>query len=166
MTKLLQDILREPAELARCLAYTLGPGRAELDAAAALLREAEPVVITGIGSSWHAGMAVEALFQAGGRAATLVDASELLHFTRIAPGAAILALSRSGRSGELVSLLRLIQRAGAQLIAITNTPDSPLALAADVTLKLEAAFDHSVSITMYSALTLVGGLLALAERGD
>jgi glucosamine--fructose-6-phosphate aminotransferase (isomerizing) len=161
----MQDILREPEELARCLTYTLGPGRAALEAAAGLLREAEPIVITGIGSSWHAGMAVESLFHAGGRAVTLVDASELLHFTRLSSGAAILALSRSGRSGELVSLLPLAERAGAKIVAITNTPESPLAQAAAVTLRLEAAFDHSVSVTMYSALALVGGLAALAERG-
>src|SRR5437660_11663084 len=136
MTRLMEDIRREPAELARCLAYTLGPGRGALEAAAALLREAEPILITGIGSSWHAGMAVEALFHAGGRTVALVDASELLHFTRIPPGAAILALSRSGRSGEIVSLLPLVERAGAKLIAITNTPESPLALAAAVTLRL------------------------------
>ena len=58
--------------------------------------EAEPILITGIGSSWHAGMAVEALFHAGGRSVALVDASELLHFTRIPPGAAIV-----GRPGPI-----------------------------------------------------------------
>src|SRR5581483_11390291 len=148
MTELLKNILAEPQELTLSLNHTLGPGRAALDKAAQIVREAEHVTITGIGSSWHAGMAVLAFFQAAGRPASLVDASELLHFAALAPNSALIMLSRSGKSVEI--------------IGITNTPDSPLAHAADVTLRLAAAFDHNVSITMYSALPLVGGLLASA----
>src|SRR5690242_16262870 len=67
MTELLKDILKEPGELRKSLAYTLGPGRTALERAARLLNEAETVYLTGIGSSWHAGMAVQSLLQAGGR---------------------------------------------------------------------------------------------------
>jgi glutamine---fructose-6-phosphate transaminase (isomerizing) len=166
MTKLLQDILHEPDELLRCLAHTLGPGRAALEAAAERLRGPGPILITGIGSSWHAGMAVETLFHQSGQPALLCDASELLHFGRIFPGSALIVLSRSGRSGEIVNLLPVAQAASAPIIAVTNTPDSPLARAADVTLELRAAFDHNVSVTMYSGLALVGGLLTAAAQGS
>jgi glucosamine--fructose-6-phosphate aminotransferase (isomerizing) len=166
MTQLLKDILNEPGELQKSLAYTLGPGRAALERAARVLNEAEALYLTGIGSSWHAGLAVQSLLQAGGRLVSLLDASELLHFTRITPNAALVVLSRSGKSVEIVNLLPLARRAGARIVDITNTPDSPLGREADVTLPLEAAFDHNVSITMYSALALVGGLLASAALGD
>ena len=162
MTQLLQDILNEPGELSRILTYTLGPGRGALDEAARRVRAADTLYITGIGSSWHAGMAVLSLFQAAGRPACLDDASELLYSTRLAPNAALIVLSRSGKSVEVVHLLEQARRSGAQILAVTNTPDSPLGREADVTLRLEAAFDHGVSITMYSGLTLVGGLLAVA----
>lgn len=165
MTKLMQDILNQPQELTRCLEHTLGPGRGALDAAAELVRGAGPILITGIGSSWHAGMALETLFHQGRRPALLVDASELLHFGRIFPDSTLIILSRSGRSGEIVNLLPAAKAASAKIIAITNTPDSPLAQAADVTLELRAAFDHNVSVTMYSGLALVGGLLAVAAQG-
>ena len=166
MTALLRDIVQQPAELQKSLAYTLGPGREALGRAAAVVREAETIYITGIGSSWHAGMAMLSLLQSAGRPAILIDASELLHFARIAPNAAIIILSRSGKSVEIVNLLPLARRAGAQLIGITNTPASPLGQEADVTLLTEAAFDHSVSVTMYSAPALVGGLLASAVVDD
>jgi glucosamine--fructose-6-phosphate aminotransferase (isomerizing) len=166
MTELLKDILNEPGELQKTLAHTLGPGRGALERAARIINDAETVYITGIGSSWHAGMAVLALLQAAGRPAVLIDASELLHFAQIAPNAAIIALSRSGKSVEIVNMLPLARRAGAQIIAISNTPDSPLGQEADVTLLTEAAFDHNVSVTMYSALALVGGLLANSAQGD
>jgi fructoselysine-6-P-deglycase FrlB-like protein len=95
----------------------------------------------------------------------LVDASEYVHFTRTAPHSALVVLSRSGRSVEIVNLLGKAKNAGARVIGITNTPDSPLSEAADAVLMLNAPFDHLVSITMYSALALVGGLLAAAVLG-
>jgi glucosamine--fructose-6-phosphate aminotransferase (isomerizing) len=171
MTALMQDILNEPHELTRTLEHTLGPGRAAVESAARVVDRVEQVTITGIGSSWHAGMAILSLFEAGsgpsaaGRPASLIDASELLHFAQIPRNSALLVLSRSGRSVEVVQLLEKARRAGAPVIGITNTPDSPLAQSAEVTLRLEAAFDHNVSVTMYSALTLAGGLLASAVLG-
>jgi glucosamine--fructose-6-phosphate aminotransferase (isomerizing) len=162
VTALLRDILQQPAELQKSLTYTLGPGRAALESAADIVRDAETVCITGIGSSWHAGMAVLSLLQSAGRPAMLIDASELLHFARIPPNTAVVALSRSGKSVEIVNLLPLARRAGARLVGITNTPASPLRQEADATLLTEAAFDHNVSVAMYSAPALVGGLLASA----
>jgi glucosamine--fructose-6-phosphate aminotransferase (isomerizing) len=162
MTELLNDILKEPVELERSLAYTLGPGRGALDQATALVRQARHVTITGIGSSWYAGMAVLSLFDAAGRPARLVEASELLHFGSLPEGTVLIALSRSGRSIEVVNLLDKAATAGARVIGITNAPDSPLATRSEVTLLLQTAFDHNVSITMYSAPMLVGGLLAAA----
>ena len=162
MTKLLHDIRREPAELSGILTYTAGPGRAALESAARIAGAAEHLYITGIGSSWHAGMAVAFLFETAGRPCHLIDASELLHFTRIPAHSAIIVLSRSGRSFEIVGLLAKVKEAGAKVIAVTNTPASPLTEAADVVLLLAARFDHLVSITMYSGLVAVGGLLASA----
>jgi glucosamine--fructose-6-phosphate aminotransferase (isomerizing) len=166
MTELMKDILRQPEELAKALAYTLGPGRSELERAAREISEAQHIYITGIGSSWHAGMAISSLLDAGGRPACLLDASEFLHFTQITKNSAILVLSRSGRSIEIVNLLSKAKHSGAKIIAITNTAKTPLVEAADVTLYMEAAFDHFVSITMYSALALVGGLLASRVLND
>jgi glucosamine--fructose-6-phosphate aminotransferase (isomerizing) len=165
MTRLLQDILREPHELLTGLRHTLNDGRADLRRAAAILREAHHIYITGIGSSWHAGMAVQGLFDAAGFPAHLRDASELLHFTALPQGAALLILSRSGQSVEVVRLLDKAADSGARVIGVTNTPDSPLGQRADVTLRMNMAFDHLVSVAMYSGLTLVGGLLAAEVTG-
>ncbi len=160
MTKLLGDILRQPDELLGSLAHTLGDGAAALRDAARIARESDHVFVTGIGSSWHAGMAVQGRFDAAVIPCRLVDASELVHYAPFPPNATLIALSRSGRSVEIVDALPKARAAGTRIIAVTNTPDSPLAEEADVTLRLEAAYDHQVSVTMYSALTLVGGLVA------
>jgi glutamine---fructose-6-phosphate transaminase (isomerizing) len=160
MTHLLQDILREPDELLHGLRYTLGEGRADLQRTAALVHQAQHIYITGIGSSWHAGMAVQGMCDAAGLPVHLRDASELLHFTTLPAAALLIILSRSGQSVEVVRLLDIAASSGARVIGITNTPDSPLGQRADVTLRMNMGFDHLVSISMYSGLALVGGLLA------
>lgn len=160
MTELMKDILRQPDELLNLLKYASGKGSPPFERAARLIREAQQLYITGIGSSWHAGMAIQALFDSAGRPACLLDASEFLHFTQIAPNSAVLLLSRSGRSIEIVNLLSKAKEAGARLIGITNSPESPLAREAEVTLQLDAHFDHFVSVVMYSGVALCGALLA------
>jgi arabinose-5-phosphate isomerase len=45
----------------------------------------------------------------------------------------ILALSNSGSTNEIVTLLPLIKRLGIQLISLTGNPESPLAKAAEST---------------------------------
>ncbi len=165
MTELMKDILQEPEALSRSMARICGPGKSALERAAQVINESDHLYITGIGSSWHAGMAVLSFFHAGGRAVDLVEASELDSATEIPRDSAVIVLSRSGRSIEIVRVLSKLKRAGARVIAITNSPDSPLAQAADITLNVEAPFDHFVSVTMYSAIALVGSLLASVALG-
>jgi len=165
MTKFYQDILREPTELLRSLDYTLRDGRPSLEEAARILKQSEHIYIVGIGSSWNAGLAVLSFFNAAGRPALLCDASEILHFGAIPENAAIVFLSRSGKSTEIVQLLGKVSSRHTKIIAITNTPDSPLALQADVVLKMMATFDHAVSVSMYSVLAMIGALLACALEG-
>ncbi len=166
MTKLFDDVLRQPGELSKSLEYTLGEGRARLKEAAELIRKTATVYIVGMGSSWNAGWAVLNFFNAKGRSAILADASELLHFGDVAKDSAVILLSRSGKSTEIVNLMDRLRLRNAKTIAVTNTPDSPLAMKADVVLQMHVAFDNAVSITMYSALGMIGGVLAATSLGD
>lgn len=165
MTRLLQDIYREPEELSKSLAYSLGEGRPALEAAAQIINESSHIYITGIGSSWHAGMATLAFFNTYGRPASLLDASEMLHFSEVASNSVVMVLSRSGKSVEIVQLLRKLPSQHSKIIAVTNTLDSPLSQQADVCLSLQANFDYMVSISMYSGLAFVGSLLASMALG-
>ncbi len=160
MTKLLADILREPQELSKSLSHAFGEGKPHLEVAANLLRSSPHICIIGMGSSWNAGLAILSFFNATGRPALLFDASELLHFGEVPEGAAAIVLSRSGKSTEIVQLLPRLRARNAKIIALTNTLDSPVALQADIVLHLSAAFDHQVSVSMYSSLAMTGCLLA------
>ena len=125
MTKFYSDILQEPTELLKTLNFILGEGKPSIDQAVRILAEARHVYIVGIGSSWNAGLAVMSFLHSAGRPAILCEASELLHFGEIAHHAAVIFLSRSGKSIEIVRLLDQAAARGAKVIAITNTPDSP-----------------------------------------
>src|SRR5260370_25325443 len=96
MTHFLRDILRQPNELERALDQLSGAGRSALDAAVAAVRTAGHVYLTGIGSSWHAGLNVSVLFQLGSRPVYLVDAAELVQFAAIPAGSVVILISRSG----------------------------------------------------------------------
>jgi len=159
MTRLLEDIQKEPAQLSRALNYTLGAGRPALRAAAEIVRCSAHIYIVGTGASWHAGIAAQSAFLAHGYPALLFDASELLHFSEIPLNAAVILLSRSWKSVEIVGLIEKARARRAKLIAITNTLDSPLARESDIVLPLMADFDHQVSISMYSLLALVSAML-------
>jgi glucosamine--fructose-6-phosphate aminotransferase (isomerizing) len=164
-TKLFKDILKEPAQLSASLSHMLGAGKPALDEAAAVLGAAKSVIIAGIGASWHAGMAMQAQLIACGRPALLIDASELLHFAEVPRGAAVVLLSRSGKSTEIVQLIAKCRAQSATIISITNQVDSPLAKGSDIVLYTNTDFDHAVSVSTYSAVALAGALLAVEATG-
>jgi glucosamine--fructose-6-phosphate aminotransferase (isomerizing) len=160
-THCLRDILRQPGELRTCLDNVLRG----MDRGAAILRDATDVYIAGIGASWSAGMGAQAIFAEGGRSANLVDAAELLHQTSFRPGSAILLLSRSGKSIEVVTLLDRAAKVGAKVVGVTNAPDSPLGTRSHAAIPLGIGFDHAISVVTYSTVALAGGLLAAAATG-
>ncbi len=164
-TRLFADILKQPAQLAASLSYMLGAGKPVLDEAAAVLRRAKSVLISGIGASWHAGMAMQAELLTAGFPAMLIDASELLHFAEVPEGTTVFLLSRSGKSTEIVQLVQKCRARSATIISITNQPDSPLAQGSDFVLNTSTEFDHAVSVSTYSAIALAGALLACEAAG-
>src|SRR6266436_9808368 len=166
MTHFLRDILRQPIELQRTLDHLPGAGRGALDAAVAAVRAARHVYVTGIGSSWHAGLNVSALFQLGARPVYLVDAAELVQFAAIPPASALIVISRSGRSVEIVQLLAKARESGATVIGITNAAAGTLARKAQIPMVIPVAMDHAISVNTYTTLALAAGILASSVVGS
>jgi glutamine---fructose-6-phosphate transaminase (isomerizing) len=73
-------------------------------------------------------------------------------------GALVIGISQSGKSPDVVEVLAEAHRQGRPTIALTNSPASPLGLAADAVLKLEAGDEHAVAATK----TYVNSLGAVA----
>lgn len=166
VTYFLRDILRQPSELQRTLGLFAGPVPDMARQAITLVRQSRHVFLTGIGASWNAAMAAGTLFRQQGCPVHMLEAAELLHFTTIPSGSLIIALSRSGRSIEIVQLLAKAREAGARLVGITNSPDSPLAREAAIPIVIPITLDHAISVNTYSTLALAAALVASCDRPD
>ena len=166
MTDFFKDIQREPDALRRILSLAIGENRDCYRKAADLLSRHATLYIVGMGASWHAGMAVASYFYARKRPAILFDAAELLYYGELAEHSCVMLLSRSGRSKELVDLVRHLHRRGTTVVSITNDASSPMALESDCVVDLQSSFDNNVSVTMYSGVALAGCLLAALSCGE
>jgi glutamine---fructose-6-phosphate transaminase (isomerizing) len=166
MTHFLNDILRQPNTLKRTIDFLLGAGRPALDAATAAIHGARHIYLTGIGSSWHAALTAAPLFSAGACPVYLIDAAELLDFSAVLPDSAVILISRSGRSVEIINLLAKFRNTRTTVIAITNSEDGPLAREAPISIVVPIDLDHAISVNTYSTLAAAAGILASAAVGS
>lgn len=92
------------------------------------------VVVSGIGKTGHIGRKLAATLASTGTPAYFVHAAEAAHgdLGMITSADVVIALSHSGSSAELLTIVPLVKRQGARLIAITGNAGSPLAREADV----------------------------------
>lgn len=162
MTQFLQDILRQPDELTKALALLVGSERNTLESAVDAIRKAQHVYMTGIGASWNAALGAGMIFLAGGLPVHLHDASELLQFATFPPHSAIVLLSRSGRSVEIVKLVAKARSAGAVVIGVTNFTEGALAQQADVPIVLPVPSDNGISVNTYTTLAVGAAAIATA----
>ena len=73
-------------------------------------------------------------------------------------GALVIGISQSGRSPDIISVVEEGKRQGRPTLVITNDPQSPLALAADHVINLDAGTERAVAATK----TYTSSLAALA----
>jgi len=92
------------------------------------------IVVIGMGKSGHIGSKIAATLASTGTPAFFVHPGEASHgdLGMITERDVVLALSNSGETDEILTILPLIKRLGVPLIALTGNPDSRLAREADV----------------------------------
>jgi glucosamine--fructose-6-phosphate aminotransferase (isomerizing) len=82
-------------------------------------------------------------------------------------GAAMLVISQSGRSPDLLAMAKAARQGGARIIAVVNDATSPAAEMADLTIALEAGPEKSVAATKSCIASMAAGLAVLADwSGD
>src|SRR5689334_9781966 len=101
-------------------------------------RRSGHVVVMGVGKSGHVGTKIAATLASTGTPAFFVHPAEAAHgdLGMLTSHDVVLALSNSGKTGEIVSLLPGLKKLGVPLIAMTGNPQSALAKAADVHLNV------------------------------
>jgi arabinose-5-phosphate isomerase len=111
-------------------------GRPFTDAVVMMLAARGRVVVMGMGKSGHIGRKMAATLASTGTAASFVHAGEAAHgdLGMVKDDDVVVAISNSGESQELETILPLVRRLGARIIAMTGRMDSTLARHADVVL--------------------------------
>jgi arabinose-5-phosphate isomerase len=126
------------------------------------------VVVTGMGKSGHIGNKIAATLASTGTPAFFVHPGEASHgdLGMITAGDVVIALSNSGTSAELITILPLLKLLAVPVIALTGNPASELATTADVHLNVgvkEEACPLNLAPTSSTTVTLVmGDALAIA----
>ncbi len=126
------------------------------------------VVVTGMGKSGHIGKKLAATFASTGTASFFVHPGEAGHgdLGMITSDDLLVAISNSGNTDEIITLLPIIKRLGVPLISLTGSPQSRLAEFADVNLDVsvdEEACPLGLAPTSSTTATLaMGDALAIA----
>jgi glucosamine--fructose-6-phosphate aminotransferase (isomerizing) len=123
-------------------------------------REASRVVLIACGTSYHAGLVGKYMLESLARVPVDVEyASELRSRDFVMDrGTLVLGISQSGETADTLAALRLAREKARAVLAVTNSPNSSMARAADGVLDLHAGPEIGVAATK----TFVGQMAALA----
>jgi glucosamine--fructose-6-phosphate aminotransferase (isomerizing) len=165
---LMRDEAAQSADaVARCLAQP-----AAFMAAAGRLRGLDPslVMVCARGSSGHAGTFLRYLLARDlgvVAAAAMPSVASVYHRQQRLAGTAVIAISQSGRSPDLIRQTESARAAGALTLALVNDTAAPLAAACDIVLDIAAGEERSVAATKSVLASLAAGLaLAAAWTGS
>lgn len=126
------------------------------------------IIVLGMGKSGHIGSKIAATLASTGSPAFFVHPGEASHgdLGMITPKDVVLAISSSGETSEILTILPIIKRLNAPLISLTGKPDSTLAKAANINIDVHVekeACPLGLAPTSSTTATLVmGDALAIA----
>ena len=126
------------------------------------------IVVSGIGKSGHIARKIAATFASTGSPAFFVHPAEASHgdLGMVTRDDVFVAISNSGETEELLTIVPIIKRTGAKLIALTGDPSSSLSKLADahldVSVDKEACPLNMAPTTSTTAALAMGDALAVA----
>lgn len=126
------------------------------------------VIVTGMGKSGHIGNKIAATLASTGTPSFFVHPGEASHgdLGMITKNDVVIAISNSGSTAEVITILPLIKRLGIPLISMTGDADSVLSNAAlanlDVSVASEACPLNLAPTTSTTATLAMGDALAIA----
>jgi arabinose-5-phosphate isomerase len=126
------------------------------------------VVLTGMGKSGIICRKIAATMRSTGTPANFMHPAEAIHgdLGMVTKDDLVVAVSQSGTTEEILNLLAVLRRIGVLLIAITSSPDSPLAETADLHLDVgvrrEACPMNLAPTASTTASLALGDALAMA----
>jgi len=158
----------EIAALQRTRARLDGAFEAAVELLQTTLSNGGKIIVTGVGKSFHIGQKIAATLTSTGAPASVLHPSEAMHgdLGLLQASDAVLALSYSGESDELVNLLPIIKRTGVRIVALAGDLQSTLAKHSDIVLdasiEREACPFNLVPTASTTVALAIGDALAIA----
>ncbi len=172
LEQLARAVIETEAQAVTALADRIGP---DFIHACRFMYDCEGrIVVLGMGKSGHIGDKIAATLASTGSPAFFVHPGEASHgdMGMITDADVVLALSNSGETDEILTILPLIKRLGVPLISLTGNPNSTLAKASDahldVSVEKEACPLGLAPTSSTTAALVMGDALAvslLEQRG-
>lgn len=159
-------VLRDEAEALKQLEASINDAYAEV--VNLILCSPGKVIVTGMGKSGLIARKIAATMSSTGTVAVFMHPGEAMHgdLGIVSAGDIVIAIGKSGESDELNSILFVLKRIGAKIVAITGSLRSTLAAQADVV--IHAAVDkeacpHDLAPTTSTTAALaIGDALAIS----
>jgi len=125
------------------------------------------IVVVGVGKSGHIGEKIAATLTSTGSPAVVLNSLNALHgdLGVVADGDVILALSYSGETEEIISLVPALRRFDVKMIALTGNPASFLAANSDIHLDVQVSQEacplNLAPTSSSTAMLVLGDALAM-----
>jgi glutamine---fructose-6-phosphate transaminase (isomerizing) len=167
---MLKEIMEQPKSIADCLR-----GRVNVDEALiqlggmrnhlTKLAKAKRIVFIACGTSWHAGLVGEYLFEELARINVEVEYASEFRYRNpiIKEGDFVIAISQSGETADTLAALELAKAKGATILGICNAVGSSIARITEAGVYLHAGPEIGVASTKaFTAQVTVLAMLAIA----
>jgi arabinose-5-phosphate isomerase len=159
-------VIEIESEAVSALSQKIGPSF--VDACHILLACKGRIIVMGMGKSGHIANKIAATMSSTGTPALFVHPADAAHgdFGMVTKEDVIIAISNSGNSAEIITLLPLIKQLEIPLLSLTGNMNSPLAQAStvslDVGVKIEACPLGLAPTTSTTTSLVMGDALAIA----
>lgn len=166
---MLKEIFEQPRSISDCLRGRLGTGRRTIQLGGIVdvldrLVKAERLIIAACGTSWHAGLVGEYLFEHLAKLPVEVEYASEFRYREplIGEGDVMLAISQSGETADTLAAVREAKEKGALVLGICNVVGSTIARETEAGVYIHAGPEIGVASTKaFTAQVTVLAMMAI-----
>ncbi len=152
---MLKEIMEQPSAIKRIIASLENDQAVRVNKIAELIKTSKRVLFLACGTSYHASLVGTYLLTRLGYEAHAVIASEFENFSLIDKDTLVFAVSQSGETMDVITVLKNIKDKVGKLVAIINIPCSTIHRMSDTYLEIKAGQEICVAATKTFTNTLI-----------
>jgi len=160
---MIKEVFEQPSTSKRLLDSFKTTQKQKLNAFADMVKKSKRVVFVSCGTSYHASLIGAMLMRKIGMNAHTVIASEFESFLKVDKNTLVIAISQSGETMDVVTVLKEAKKQGSKIASIVNVPYSTIQRLSDLSIETVAGQEICVAATKTFTNQIVT-LLALAKK--